>query len=651
MPKAHEIKEKYINGILVDKENDTCFFNDETHAYYDKQTMERYTSVTTMIHSYAQPFDATFWSAYKALEELLDDDTFFQIKAVLLTKKKIDYNWLFSQINIDKILLEQKIKEILNSYDKARDDSCVIGSAIHLEKELSFYGKKDFNMSKYGFDEVCGEFRCEQNYYKLDLDRGVYPEFMISCDIDGLKISGQIDLLIKDGNDIWLIDWKGLPLDTPIATPNGWTTMKDLNVGDFVFDKNGNVVTVLHKSAVHNNPCYKITFDNNDEITADEDHNWEVSFKRYKKWVTKIMTTKELFNHLKTHDRLSYNIPKIINPKPIQLNDVNLPIDPYILGCWLGDGSCNSGMITNMNDDTWTEIKKRWPKVGPDIRGKRNTDCRQHTLYGLRTELKKLNLLNNKHIPDLYQRASFEQRLDLLRGLMDTDGYFHKKRHRFVMGTTQKWQCEDFAKLLASFGIKYTIFSMNKLCSNTGTRTPAWDVTFTTDIFNPFLTRNKNIPKCIKDNNSFRVITSVEKVEDVPTQCIEVSGDTHTYLFGHQMIVTHNTNKEIKKTSYYDRFKKKHQMMKFPLSNLMDTNYWHYAMQLSTYMYLLQKIKPELNCKGLMLIHIDKETRKETKYPVEYLKDDVERMLKHFKKQQKIKSELDKIKPIELCSI
>jgi hypothetical protein len=57
-------------------------------------------------------------------------------------------------------------------------------------------------MSKYGFDEVCGEFQCEQNYYKLDLDRGVYPEFMISCDIDGLKISGQIDLLVIDGNDV-----------------------------------------------------------------------------------------------------------------------------------------------------------------------------------------------------------------------------------------------------------------------------------------------------------------------------------------------------------------------------------------------------------------------------------------------------------------
>ena len=137
MPKACDIDEKYINGILVDKENDDCFFNDASHIYYDKKTMDRYTSVTTMIHAYTQPFDAIFWSTYKALEALLDDDTFFQIKGTLLTKKKIDYNWLFSQINIDKFLLEYKIKEILNSYDKVRDDSCVIGSAIHLEKELS----------------------------------------------------------------------------------------------------------------------------------------------------------------------------------------------------------------------------------------------------------------------------------------------------------------------------------------------------------------------------------------------------------------------------------------------------------------------------------------------------------------------------------
>jgi hypothetical protein len=66
---------------------------------------------------------------------------------------------------------------------------------------------------------------------------------------------------------------------------------------------------------------------------------------------------------------------------------------------------------------------------------------------------------------------------------------------------------------------------------------------------------------------------------------------------------------------------------------------------------MLQQIKPSLRCKGLMLIHIDKETGEETKYPVEYRKSDVERMMKHFKKQQKINSELDKIKPIDLCKL
>ena len=319
MPKADGIEEKYINGILVDKENDTCFFNDETHAYYDKNTLERYTSVTTMIHEYTQPFDEIFWSNYKALEALLTEDVFASIKGELLNKKKINTDWLLNNIDIDLDVLEQKAEEIRKGYEKARNESCEIGSAIHLKKEMSFYGNKEFNFSKYGFDEVCGEFVCQKNYYKLDLDRGVYPEFMISCDIDGLKISGQVDLLIINGDEVIIIDWK--------------------------------------------------------------------------------------------------------------------------------------------------------------------------------------------------------------------------------------------------------------------------------------------------------------------------------------------TNREIKKTSYYDKFKKKHQTMKFPLSNLMDTNFWHYTMQLSTYMYMLQHLKPNLKCKGLMLIHIDKETGEETKYPVEYLKNDVERMIKHFKKRQKIKLELDKISPIELWSI
>ena len=56
-----------------------------------------------------------------------------------------------------------------------------------------------------------------------------------------------------------IIDFKGLPLDTPIATPQGWTTMGDLKVGDNL--QKGNVVNVTVKSDIHHNPCYKIKFE------------------------------------------------------------------------------------------------------------------------------------------------------------------------------------------------------------------------------------------------------------------------------------------------------------------------------------------------------------------------------------------------------
>ena len=203
--------------------------------------------------------------------------------------------------------------------------------------------------------------------------------------------------------------------------------------------------------------------------------------------------------------------------------------------------------------------------------------------------------------------------------------------------------------MLATFGLKCTIFNVNKKCSNTGTFTPGYDVTFTTEIFNPFLCRNQNISNIVtKDSNTFRVIKSVEEVEMVPTQCIEVSGDTHTYLAGKQMIVTHNTNKEIKKTSYYNKAKKSHEMMKFPLNNLQDCNLNVYSLQLSAYAYLLQQINPQYNVKKLLLYHIDHDGN-ETIIPCEYLKDDVERMFKHFKKQQKIHEELERIKPVQIC--
>lgn len=108
------------------------------------------------------------------------------------------------------------------------------------------------------------------------------------------------------------------------------------------------------------------------------------------------------------------------------------------------------------------------------------------------------------------------------------------------------------------------------------------------------------------------------------------------------------TNKEIKTKGYFDKKTNKVQCMKYPLNKIPDVNYYHYTLQMSIYMWLLQQQYPDITCGGLFIWHIDHDGN-ETKYDCEYLKDDVERLLKHFKKQQKIHEELERIKPVQIC--
>ena len=451
-----------------------------------------------------------------------------------------------------------------------------------------------------------------------------------------MAVAGQIDLLVKKGNKITIADWKGLPLDTEIPTLNGWSTIADLQEGDTIFDKDGNPTKILHKSKIHYNPCYKITFDNGDTIVADHEHRWEISFSTSKKskyhgeYKVQVMTTEEIANYLKNlpEKRTSYDIPKIVNPKPLNLENKNLPIDPYVLGCWLGDGSKQCGAITNETNNVLAEIQRRGYSLGDDISAENRTST--YTILGIYGKLKELNLINNKHIPDIYQRASYEQRLDLLRGLMDTDGYYNLKRKRFVMETSQEWQCYDFIKLLSSLGIKSTKFDIIKKLN--GKEFHEYSINFSTKGLNPFLMRNQEIEYPTRDACSYRNIDKVELVETIPTQCLEVDSPSHTFLCTNKMIVTHNTNKKIETKSFFNTKTKSSVKMLYPLNNLDDVNYWHYAMQLSTYAWMMQQLNPEYEIEDLVLVHFDHEGHM-TVYHMPYLKKEVGLMLGYFKKK------------------
>lgn len=209
MPKLKtENPTRQLFGYQVDKENSEVFFNDEKHVYLDKLTGEPYISVTTLIHSYEPEFNELFFARYKALEELADYDRFSLVKQQLLNTQIFNYD-LLGKLKVEKEPFEEKVQEILNNWHNTRDEACSHGTAVHEIMELSFYGKQHFDLSSFNSDLV-GDYPCVKGYYPKKLEPGIYPEYLVSwVSPEGLRISGQIDLLAVDNDlNISVLDWK-----------------------------------------------------------------------------------------------------------------------------------------------------------------------------------------------------------------------------------------------------------------------------------------------------------------------------------------------------------------------------------------------------------------------------------------------------------
>ena len=196
-----------------DKINGEIGFIESTHKYVNIKHLDRkYTSVTTLIGKYHEEFDSEFWSSYKALEQLMGVE--FErmgVKKELLDKKKFDLAYLDTfDINYDLFI---KTKEdILKSYEQANKVAIVRGSNYHNAKENQFYEKSSHQLKDYNFDLdlLHGDFSCEKHNFDLNQDRAILPEYLMYYSTqDGiLNIAGQADIIIKDGNDIYILDHK-----------------------------------------------------------------------------------------------------------------------------------------------------------------------------------------------------------------------------------------------------------------------------------------------------------------------------------------------------------------------------------------------------------------------------------------------------------
>lgn len=352
--------------------------------------------------------------------------------------------------------------------------------------------------------------------------------------------------------------WHCLELGTKLPTPSGWTTMGEVQEGDELLDDQGQICSVLGVSPVNTGrECYRVTFDDGNSIVTDAGHLWQVE-ERLPELRTKVGFTYNT-KVIKTTE-LRSEVHAIYNTKPLDLPEVALSIHPYVLGAWLGDGDSGSGRITSGRND-YKDMVGVLDDLGVDVGGVMidhgNNGTAAIRITGLTTGLRSLGVWKNKHIPIAFLRASHEQRLLLLQGLMDTDGSIHRGNFVCTFCNTNEQLIAGVKELLHSLGIRFSVTeragrsvefsSRDRQYTTTGKS--GYQINFTVPTGQQiFRLPRKLIVQQEKDcglehprRTARRKVKSVIRVDSVPTKCVAVDSPSHLFLAGEGMIPTHNT--------------------------------------------------------------------------------------------------------------
>lgn len=323
-----------------------------------------------------------------------------------------------------------------------------------------------------------------------------------------------------------------LALDTVIPTPDGFTTVGELQEGSKVFDEQGRIRYVVATKEWDNRNVYEVSFSNGEKIIADENHQWlvEAGARRLKR----IVTTKEMADNVKINKGKvnNYCVPVA---KPVQYPRQNLLIEPYVLGWWLSDGSKNTAEITSKDEETEELLS------GKGYELKKKKQPREHAatyrLSNLQLQLRVLNLLYNKHVPDEYKVGSVDQRFSIIQGLMDGDGTVDRWG-RCEFTNTSKNLVDSLREILASLGIKS---SCQKVKPSGSRKLDIYRVHFITKHHVFRLTRK--VERQINPTERTRriFIANIKYVGKRKTKCIEVDSPSHLFLCGRTFIPTHNS--------------------------------------------------------------------------------------------------------------
>jgi hypothetical protein len=442
---------------------------------------------------------------------------------------------------------------------------------------------------------------------------------------------------------------KALALDTPVPTPSGWTTMRELRDGDLVFGADGQPCRVVKAHDVLlGEPCYEVEFDDGTVIEASADHLWltadraarvsmargarrdagpsrardrlvlldsliargnldelvtaaelageidgvsmeyvchvariaavvprgskPVAMRQYYRATGKtvaktrparayrrgdllaalrarayqqalgqrdsrtgprVVTTREIHDTLRVGEYANHSISVCA---PLESPDQGLPVDPYVLGCWLGDGHSWHGQFFCADSEIIANIETAGFEVRKQARGRYAWG-----IVGLTARLRQLGVLANKHVPEVYLRAGPKQRLALLQGLMDTDGNVGTGGSVEFTNTNRRL-AEAVVELATSLGHKAVLHERRAVFEGRDCG-PKYVVKWTPPdpVFrlSRKLTRQKLTGH--RGVQSVRYVVDVRPVPSRPVRCITVDAPDHLYLASRACIPTHNS--------------------------------------------------------------------------------------------------------------
>lgn len=349
---------------------------------------------------------------------------------------------------------------------------------------------------------------------------------------------------------------KAQPLDAIVYTPTGPTCMGNLKVGDLVCAPDGGVTRVVGVFPQGERDVYRVTLSDDSSAECCIEHLWRINDRCGEKVVDTAYLLKNVCRYKEGRNTLSIDYTR-----PVKFERRPMPLQPYLVGALLGDGSLGGNVRNGNIGFSCVEaeiIERMQPALEPYYQLRRNGQSHDFTITrkqpvtngrnAIKEALRELGLWNRlsdtKFIPEAYLYGDIETRLELVRGLMDTDGTVQRGKATYY--STSKALANGFRSLIQSLGGTCRICLKKPFFRYRGKRKRGKDcyvchvrIADPSQLFH--LSRKKHKCKPGLKRSERRVITDVEFVGRKAVQCIRVEHPDHLYLTD-GFLPTHNTH-------------------------------------------------------------------------------------------------------------